>query len=488
VALGVLDLKAGFVRLLRHLVCLVIVASIVGAYTKLLAVNVTTTALTFLLAVLLVATVWGLAEAVTTSIAAVLAFNFFFLPPVGTFNIEDPQNWVALFAFLITAITTSQLSARARRRTLEAQTSRRETEQLYELGRAILLDADFDRVLPNAVTDIAQIFGVEQAAIYDAATGNTYRHGAGDDEALLREVAQSGAAAHNLAEKYSVAPLRLGGKPIGSIAIRGETGARPTVVEAIANLIAIALERARAIEKAASAEAARRNEELRVAMLDGLAHDLKTPLTAIKASVTSLISRYPKTEERREEMLTIVNEETDRLHRIVSEAIQMARLDAGKVSLRRGPHPLHEIVTGALADLKMSASRLRLDFPDRLPTLFVDGELITQAIKQLLENADHYSPPGSPIAVSASVVQDSVMVSVADSGPGVTPGEQSRIFEKFYRGRQSSRFPAGTGMGLSIAKGIVEAHGGIISVSAGAEGGSVFTVQLPLNPEQVKHE
>jgi two-component system sensor histidine kinase KdpD len=488
VALGVLEPKAGFIRILRHLACLAIVASIVAAYTKLIVVNVTTTALTFLLAVLLVATVWGLAEAVTTSVAAVLAFNFFFLPPVGTFNIEDPQNWVALFAFLVTAITTSQLSASARRRTREAQSSRRQTEQLYELGRAILLDVSFDRVLPNAVTDIARIFAVEQAAIYDAATGKTYRHGTGEDEAQLIEVAQSGAAAHKPVEKYSVAPLRLGGQPIGSIAIRGETGATLTVVEAIANLIAIALERARAIEKATAAEAARRNEELRVAMLDGLAHDLKTPLTAIKASVTSLISRYPKTEERREEMLTIVNEETDRLHRIVSEAIQMARLDAGKVSLRRGPHPLHEILTGALADLKMNASRLRLDIPDRLPTLFVDGELITQAIKQLLDNADRYSPPGSPIAVSASVVQDSVMVSVADSGPGVTPGEQSRIFEKFYRGRQSSRFPAGTGMGLSIAKGIVEAHGGIISVSADAEGGSVFSVQLPLNPEQVKHE
>lgn len=485
-ALGVLESKGG--HALRHIVCLAIVASIVGVYTKLITVNATTTALSFLLAVLLVATVWGLAEAVTTSVAAVLAFNFFFLPPVGTLTIEDPQNWVALFAFLVTAITTSQLSARARQRTLEAQHSRRETEQLYELGRAILLDVSFDRVLPNAVTDIARIFTVEQAAIYDAATGSTYRHGAGDDEAQLIEVAQSGAPVHNQREKYSIAPLRLGGKPIGSMSIRGETGATLTVVEAIANLIAIALERARAIEKAATAEAARRNEELRAAMLDGLAHDLKTPLTAIKASVTSLISRYPKTEERREEMLTIVNEETDRLHRIVSEAIQMARLDAGKVSLRRGRHPLHEIVTGALADLKMSESRLQLDISDRLPTLFVDGELITQAIKQLLDNADRYSPPGSPIAVAARLAQDSVVVSVSDSGPGVTPGEQSRIFEKFYRGGHSSHFPTGTGMGLSIAKGIIEAHGGKISVSDGAGGGSVFTVRLPLSPEQVKHE
>jgi two-component system sensor histidine kinase KdpD len=488
VALGILGRNAGLVRLLRHVVCLAIVAAIVGAYTKLIAVNATTAALTFLLAVLLIATIWGLAEAVTASIAGVLAFNFFFLPPLGTFTIEDPQNWVALFAFLVTAITTSQLSARARRRTLEAQRRRRETEQLYELGRAILLDEKFDRILPNAVTDIARIFEVEQAAIYDAGADKTYRHGAGDDEEQLRSVAQSGAAAHSPVEKYSIAPLRLGGRPNGSLSIRGETGATLTLVEAIANLVAIGLERARAIERAASAEAARRSEELRAAMLDGLAHDLKTPLTAIKASVTSLISGYPRTEERKGELLTIVNEETDRLHRIVSEAIQMGRIDAGKVSLQRSPHPLHEIVTGAMSDLKMSASRLRLDIPGQFPPLFVDGDLIGQAMKQLLDNADRYSPPGSPIAVSARLAPGSVVVSVADSGPGVKADEQARIFDKFYRGMHSSRFPEGTGMGLAIAKGIVEAHGGKVTVAARPEGGSVFSVLLPLSPEQVKHE
>jgi two-component system sensor histidine kinase KdpD len=477
-----------FRRVLRHIVCLVIVAAISIAYSRLVPVSATTAALTYLLAVLLVASVWGLAEGVTTSLAAVLAFDYFFLPPMGTLTVQDPQDWVALFAFLVTAITTSQLSARARRRTTEAHRRRRETEQLYELGRAILLDENFDRILPKAVTDIARIFDVEQAAIYDAAAEKTYRFGVGEDDGQLREVAETGAAAHNSEAKYSVAPLRLGGRPNGSLSIRGETGATLTLVEAIANLVAIGLERARAIERAASAEAARRSEELRSAMLDGLAHDLKTPLTAIKASVTSLISGYPRTEERKEELLTIVNEESDRLHRIVSEAIQMGRIDAGKVSLQRSAHPLHEIVTDALSDLKLSASRLELEIPDGLPPLFVDGDLIGQAMKQLLDNADRYSPPGSPIAVSARLEADSIVVSVADSGPGVKADEQSRIFEKFYRGMHSSRFGEGTGLGLSIAKGIIEAHGGKITVSARPEGGSVFSVRLPLSPEQVKHE
>jgi two-component system sensor histidine kinase KdpD len=469
--------------ILRHLACLVVVLLIAIVYTRLIPVNAITAALTFLLAVLLVATVWGLPEAVTTSIAAVLALNFFFLPPAGTLAIENPQDWFALFAFLITATVASQLSARAQRRTLEAQRRRLETEQLYALGRAILLDDRFDRILPNAVTDIARIFEVEQVALYDAAAGKTHLHGGEADEAQLRQVAQSGAAYHNVEMKYSVAPLHLGGKPIGSLAIRGEAGATLTVVEAIANLIAIGMERARAIERAASAEAARRNEELRAAMLDGLAHDLKTPLTAIKASITSLISRFPRTEERREELLTIVDEETDRLHRIVSEAIQMARLDAGKVSLQRSPHPLDEIVTGALADLKLSDARVRLDIPDGLPALSVDADLVGQALRQLLDNADRYSPERTPIEVSARLVDDSIVVSVSDSGPGVSPDEQSRIFDKFYRGRHSARFPAGTGMGLSIAKGIIEAHGGRISVRGRLEGGSVFSLQLPVGVE-----
>ncbi len=253
-----------------------------------------------------------------------------------------------------------------------------------------------------------------------------------------------------------------------------------TLVDAIANLIAIGLERARAIEKAAAAEAARRNEELRAALLDALAHDLKTPLTAIKASVTSLLSHYPRTEERREELLSIVNEETDRLHRTVSEAIQLARIDAGKISLQRSRRPLHEIVTSVLGELKLGADRVRLDIPSDLPALNVDADLSAQALKQLLDNADRYSPPPSTIEVSARLVEDSIALRVADSGPGVTPDEQSRIFDKFYRGRHSARFPHGTGMGLAIAKGIVEAHGGGISVTGRPEGGTIFSMRLPL--------
>ena len=195
--------------LLHHIVCVAIILLMVAGYVKLIPVNATTVALTFLLAVLLIATVWGLAEAITTSITAFLALNFFFLPPVGTFTIEHPENLVALFTFLIVAITASQLSARARRRTLEAQRRRRETEQLYALGRAILLSDTFDRILPDAITEIARIFEVEQVALYDAASGVTHRFGVAEaPEPELRHAAHAGVASYDSDRKLSVAPLR----------------------------------------------------------------------------------------------------------------------------------------------------------------------------------------------------------------------------------------------------------------------------------------
>jgi len=473
---------------LHHIVCIAIVLLIALVYVKLIPVNATTAALTFLLAILLVATVWGLAESITTSLTAFLALNFFFLPPVGTFTIEHPENLVALVTFLVVAITASQLSAHAQRRTFEALLRRRETEQLFALGRSILLTKSSDDILPGMVSEVARIFEVDQVALYDATSGITHGRCPEAAEAQLIEVSRTGAAMRNPENNLSIAPLRVGGQPIGSLAIQGQTGATLTVVEAIANLIAIGLERARATERAASAEAARRNDQLRAALLDGLAHDLKTPLTAIKASVTSLISGLPRTEQRKEELLEIVNEETDRLHHIIGATIQMARIDAGQLGVDRRRHALSEIVSAAMEGLKLSESRVVFDIPERLPALFVDADLISQALRQLLDNADRYSPAQTKIHVAARVVQDSIVVSVSDSGPGVPADEQSRIFDKFYRGRYSARFPEGTGMGLSIAKSIIEAHAGRISVETNPGGGSVFSLQIPLSLEPAPHD
>jgi two-component system sensor histidine kinase KdpD len=228
------------------------------------------------------------------------------------------------------------------------------------------------------------------------------------------------------------------------------------------------------------AEASRRNEELRSAMLDALAHDLKTPLTAIKASITTLISAPPRSSQGNQELLVIIHEETERLNRTVSEAVQMARIDAGKLSLERRPQSVADLIADSVADIRPAeaTARISVHIPGSLPKVDVDTDLIRHVLKQLLDNAVKYSPANEEIEISAERELDSVILTVNDHGPGVNPEEQYRIFEKFYRGRSGSRTTEGTGMGLSIAKGIVEAHGGKIWVDSNRWGGAAFSFRL----------
>ena len=474
-------------RVARYLVSFSTVLAIVLA-SRWIGLNTTTVALSLLLVVLAAATLWGLTLATATSLAAVLAFNFFLLEPVGTFTVEDPQNWVALVAFLITAVTASQLSSRAQRRTAEAQARRLETERLYELGRAILLNESFDRTLERTAIDVGRVFDLDEVAFYDAETQSTFRAGAAilipDSE--LAGVLTTGTMKQE--DGLSVTPVRLGGKPIGSLGLQGKSPMTDTVVEAIANLAAISLERARAIERATMAEASKRNEELRAAMLDALAHDLKTPLTAIKASITTLISAPPRSREGNRELLDIIYEETERLDRTVSETVQMARIDAGKLMLERRPQTVAALIEDSLAEIRPAdvAGRIVVRLPEALPNIDIDADLMRQVLKQLIDNAAKYSPADAPIEVSAESEDDSVIISVDDHGPGVNPDEQYRIFEKFYRGRHSSRTTEGTGMGLSIAKGIVEAHGGKVWVKSNQWGGAGFCVRVRTADGQAK--
>ncbi|HUS07074.1 MAG TPA: DUF4118 domain-containing protein [Bryobacteraceae bacterium] len=465
------------VRITRYLAALAVVIVITAA-TRHFGLNSTTVALLFLLIVLAAATFWGLGVAIAASLAALLAFNYFFLPPLGTFAVEDPQNWIALFAFLITAATASQLSARAQRRAAEAQQRGLETERLYELGRAILLNQQFNHVLEQTAADIARIFDIPQVAFLDSATRTVYQGGAEPfQEPELASVMKTGNAHRD--GSMAVTPVRLGGKSIGSMGLRGRTPMNETLVEAIANLAAISVERARAIERASKAEAARRGEELRATLLDALAHDLKTPLTAIKAAISSLITSPPRSSEGEQELLTIISEETDRLNQTVSEAVQMARVDAAKISLVSSRCRVAELLENSLAAIRSPdlARRIAVHVAPSLPEVEVDADLIRQVLAQLIGNAEKYSIADGCIEIAAVEEGDSVVLSVADRGPGVTLEEQSRIFEKFYRGPHSKSVE-GTGMGLCIARAIVEAHGGRIWVVTNHWGGATFLFRV----------
>ncbi len=356
-------------------------------------INPTTGALALLLVVLFVAALWGSRPALVASALGVLCFNFFFLAPVHTFAIDDPDDWLALAAFLITAVTAGQLSVRAKRRAEEAESGRREIERLYR---------------------------------------------------ELRE----------------------------------------------------------AFEQASRAEALKQSERLKSALLDAVTHDLRTPLTAIKASATTLLDELragaagPEAlgTEGRREMLEVIDEEADRLNRFIEGLVELARIEAGELHLRRRPEPLGEIVNAALerAAPLVRGRRIEVALAEGLPAAHVDARAVAEVVYTLLDNAAKYSPPGTTVRVSAErEARGAVSLSVEDEGEGVPKHLRERVFDKFFRamrdGDAAARgAPTGTGMGLAIARGLVEAHGGRIRIEDGREGrGCRVVVTLPTGEGEV---
>jgi len=469
--------------LLRYALSLAAVLAIVVLYRRVLHVNPTTVALTFLLAVLVVSANWGLRCAVLLSLAAAAAFNYFFLPPFGTFTIADPQNWVALAAFLLTAIIASELSERARREAEAATRRRHEVERLYAFSQRLLVAENVVGLLNSLPQHVVQTFGCDSAAIFVIGRPDIYRSAATRDLSSehLRTSAARGEPIIESGGRVRYVPLRMGVRSVGAIGVAGGELSRETL-EAICSLVAIAIERAGAVENLGRAEAAREGENLRSAVLDAVTHEFRTPLTSIKASVTSLLAHDELDASQKRELLTVIDEESDRLNHLVGEAAEMAQLDAKKVELHMELHPIQEAIERAVEETRKPCAEhlIQVDAPDSLPPIRFDLERIKEVLKHLLENAGKYSPPNTPIRITAEAKGNQLTVSVADRGPGIDDFEQSLIFDKFYRGKDQRYRLQGTGMGLAIAKAIVEAHGGTIGVTSQRGQGSVFSFTLPL--------
>jgi two-component system sensor histidine kinase KdpD len=471
----------------RIIATLLIVAGITAFYFHTFPeANSTTIAMTFLLATLGVATAWGLPEAIVASVAGVLCFNFFFLQPLFTLYLTDSRNWVALFAFLVTAVVASQLSASVKRRALEATRQREQMERLYELSRALMLVDKFSTTAGQISQRIAQVFEINGVAIFDRDTDQVYRTGAIDaiTDVKLRDTSVQGTASHDAMLNLSVLPLSLGREPIGSLAIYGGS-ISDTALHAIANLAAIAMERARAEAAASRMEAAQQNEAMKSMLLDALAHEFKTPLTSIKVAASSIPDENGPAKT---ELCTVIEEEADRLDSLVTETIRMARIEAGDLELHVRPQQVAEFITLALEKLKILIEdrEIKQYIPNELPMVLADGELAALVVRQLVTNALKYSNPEYPIEIRAVIQDGFVRIGVKDRGPGIPIRERALIFERYYRGSENADRVPGTGLGLHIAKNIVEAHGGRIWVESELGQGSEFLFTFPVE-EQV-HE
>jgi two-component system sensor histidine kinase KdpD len=447
-------------------------------------VNPTTVALTLVLYVLVVAAQLRLRYAVVASIVATACYNFFFLPPVGTFTVADPQNWLTLFAFLITSVIGSRLSQTARQEADQARNRQREVEVLFSLSREFLQTenvAEITAALPALINIAAQ---AQQSTLYLLDGDRIYQ--AGEPRVVPAEFPQFRQLTLSLSDPEILPdgivhiPIRAGVRPRGLLQLVGLRVSKDTL-RAMGGLAAIALDRAQALEEVARSEANKESERLRNLILDSITHELRTPLTSIKGAAGTLLTMDTVNAEDRRELLTIIDEEADRINQLVGQAVEMAQLEAKEVHMDVHPIDLRDIVADAQENCAWvwTTHPVSVSIPT-LPRVNADSMMIGKVLCNLLQNAAKYSEPGSPISISAERKEGSIVTSVADRGVGIDPMEQALIFDRLYRSREHSQQKPGTGMGLPISRAIIESHHGTLTVTSQPGYGSVFSFSLPV--------
>jgi len=364
-------------QILRFVAAAAIVVAIVWVYFRVIHVNPTTVGFTFLLAILAVSAAWGLRVALFMAIIATSAYNYFFLPPLLRFTIADPQNWVALLAFLVTAIIGSHLSERARREALASNQRRREVERLYAFSQRLLATENVLGLLNLVPAYIVETFGVVGSVIYIENKQKTYYSDIAVQSAIpverLQATSGRGEPAVDRANGLCFMPIRMGVRPLGTLGLVGCNVSRETQ-EAISSLIAIGIERAATMERLTKAEATRESDRLRSLLLDSVTHEFRTPLTSIKASAETMLSEVELDKPQLKDLALVISEESDRLNRLIGEATEVAQLDAHLIELNFEPHRIGEAIELALQEAKHSLERhkIELDVSDTLPPVRMD--------------------------------------------------------------------------------------------------------------------
>jgi two-component system sensor histidine kinase KdpD len=434
----------------------------------------------FLLIVVAEAILCGFWQATIVSVTAAACLDFFFYPPMLTLNIGDPQDWVALGAFELSALVVSRVSSREQRSSREATTQRTAMEQLYELSRSTLLINMHQAPGPQLAQLIQRIFLVESVAIFDANSGKSDAAGEwGEDERdLAKECYFLHADDEDPLTRTSMRVLRAGQSSVGAIAIRGSLSS--LVIDALASLAAITLDRCVSFEKESQIEAAHQSERLRAAVLDSLAHAVKTPLTAIQTATSGLREVGPLNDSQAQ-LVSLVEDESNQLSQLCTRLLQTAKLEADELSLHRDEIAVTDLVSRVLREQsgRMGSHPVEVTLPDSSLTVRGDSELLSMALVQFLDNAAKYSFAGEKVKVAAWESHSEVMISVHNFGPPIPIADRERIFQRFYRSEGSKGMAGGTGIGLSTVKMAAEAHRGHAWVISDADQGTTFFLSLP---------
>jgi two-component system, OmpR family, sensor histidine kinase KdpD len=434
----------------------------------------------FLLIVVCEAILCGFWQASLVSVAACACLDYFFYPPVLRFTISDPQDWVALGAFEISALLVSRLSSREQLNSREAELQRKLMEQLYELSRSTLLINMHQPPGPQLTHLIQRIFSAEAVAIFDANSGSSDLAGAWskNEQELAKECYLQQTDDEDRITGTSRRLLRVGGNSIGALAIRGSMG--PIVTNALASLTAVTLDRCVSFEKESQIEAAHRGEKLRVAVLDSLAHAVKTPLTAIQAANSGL-NEVGSLNESQTELVTLIDDELNKLSLLSTRLLQTAKLEAQEMIVAKDEVRVEELVSTALNEQgkRLSGHPVEVAIHDHNLTVRGDRELLSMALAQYLDNAAKYSFAGTQVKVAAWESHSEVLISVHNFGPPIPLSDRERVFQRFFRSEVTMHRAPGTGIGLSAVKMAAEAHQGHVWVISNADEGTTFFMSLP---------
>jgi two-component system sensor histidine kinase KdpD len=443
--------------------------------------NLATVGFLFLVCVVLAAVYGGFWQATLISIVSVACLDFFFDDPIFSFRVDRVTSWVQLGVFEFTAVVISQLSNRANTRAMEAVAERRDTARLYQIARRILLWDSQEGPGYMVASVVREVFDLRSVVLYDGLSASVYRSGEPelDVEQRARDAYLTDTDTHVAGANNWFCVLRLGVRPLGGLALCG-TEMGPLTASAIASLGAIALERARSLERQSHADAARQAEQLRTAVLDALAHKFKTPLTVIRTASSGLPAAGGLS-ELQTELVSLIDQEARRLNDLASRLLGAPNLDSTEFAPQPEPLLLSRLMKAAVQEVDEPADRdrFRIAAPPQEPPVFADRELILTALAQLVDNALKYSQPSSPIDVGFFVKESAVVLTVRSQGLVVAQADRERIFERFYRAPGAQRFALGTGLGLSIVKTIAVDHHGHVWAEGEPNYGTRFSLSLP---------